>query len=54
MANDLFQFGHPVPMEEKLAKVQAVTVKDVQDYLMKYPRDSLCVVTLGPKEFARP
>ncbi|UCF34817.1 MAG: insulinase family protein [Phycisphaerales bacterium] len=54
MANDLFQFGHPVPIEEKLAKVQAVTVKDVQDYLMKYPRDSLCVVTLGPKEFARP
>jgi len=48
MANDLFHFGHPVPTEEKMAKVQAVSMRDVKNYLARYSRDSLCVVTLGP------
>ena len=48
MANDLFHFGHPVPTEEKMAKVLAVSIQDVKDYLARYARDSLCVVTLGP------
>lgn len=52
LANDLFFFGRPVPIEEKLDKIKAVTVKDVQRYLHTYPRDALCVVTLGPKKLA--
>ena len=50
LANDLFFFGRPIPIEEKLDKIRAVTVKDVQRYLHTYPRDELCVVTLGPKK----
>lgn len=50
LIDDLFFHGHPVPTEEKLAKVQAVTVQDVQEYLKRHPRDLLSVMTLGPKE----
>ncbi len=49
LANDLFFFGRPVPAEEKLAKVRAVTIDDVVRYLTEHPRDRLCVVTLGPR-----
>ncbi|MEK6676247.1 MAG: pitrilysin family protein [Planctomycetota bacterium] len=49
LASDLFFYGRPIAFEEKIAKLQAVTVKDVQRYLAKYPRDRLCVVTLGPR-----
>ena len=45
---DLFHFERPVPPEEKSAKIQAVTIDDVRRYLATYPRDELCVVTLGP------
>ena len=49
LCNDLFFFGRPVPVEEKIAKIEAVTVNDVRRYLDAYPRDRLCVVTMGPK-----
>jgi predicted Zn-dependent peptidase len=49
LCSDLFFFGRPVPREEKLAKVQAVTVEDVRRFLADHPRNPLCVVTLGPK-----
>lgn len=49
LANDLFFFGKPVPIEEKIAKLEAVTVADVRRYLEEYPRDKLCVVTVGPR-----
>lgn len=49
LANDLFFFSKPIPVEEKIAKVQAVTVDDVRRYLRTYPRDPRCVVTLGPR-----
>ena len=48
LINDLFFFGRPVPAEEKLAKVRAVTVDEIKRYLVAYPHDSRCVVTLGP------
>lgn len=50
MADDLFYLGRVVPMEEKLARVQAVTIKDVCDYLHRHPRDARAVVTVGPKQ----
>jgi len=50
LAGDLFYYGRPVPLEEKLARVKAVTVNDVQRYLEAHPRDRLGVVTLGPRE----
>lgn len=52
LIDDLFHLGRPLPREEKLARVQAVTVEDVKGYLAAHPRDSLCVVTLGPRELA--
>lgn len=49
LCNDLFFFGRPVPVEEKIAKIEAVTVNDVRRFLDTYPRDRLCVLTMGPK-----
>jgi predicted Zn-dependent peptidase len=48
--DDLFYHGRPIPTEEKLARVNAVTVADIRTYLDAHPRDRLSVVTLGPKE----
>lgn len=47
---DLFYYGRILPTEEKLAKVSAVSVQDVRDYLAAHPRDRLSVVTLGPRK----
>ena len=52
LVGDLFHYGHPVPIEEKLAKVQAVDRAAIQRYLDEHPRDKLSVVTLGPRELA--
>lgn len=52
LADDLFFHGRPIPIAEKLARIQAVTVSDIRDYLARHPRDRLSVVTLGPKELA--
>lgn len=49
LAADLFFFGRPLPTEEKIAKVQAVTIDRIRDYLSRHPRNELCVVTLGPR-----
>lgn len=48
LSEDLFYLGRPVPTEEKMAKVRAVTIADVRAYLHAHPRDRLSVVTLGP------
>lgn len=50
MAEDLFYHGRPVPPEEKLQKLSAVTVEDVRRFLAEHPRDRLSVLTLGPRE----
>lgn len=52
LVNDLFYYGHPVPLEEKLARVQSVTVEDIRRYLTAHPRAELSVVTLGPRSLA--
>ncbi len=49
LAGDLFFFGRPISMEEKVAKLEAVTVDDVRRYLAEHSRDRLSVVTLGPR-----
>jgi len=49
LADDLFYYGQPVPLEEKLARIRAVTVKDICRFLDQHPRDELCVLTLGPR-----
>lgn len=49
LAADLFHRGRPVPIEEKLAAVRAVTIDDIRRYLTDYKRDALAVVTLGPR-----
>ncbi len=48
MADDLFHHAKVIPVEQKIAKVQAVTIADVKDYLDSFPRDRLSVLTLGP------
>jgi predicted Zn-dependent peptidase len=49
LAADLFFYGRPIPPEEKVARLQAVTVADIRQYLDAHPRDRLCVLTLGPR-----
>lgn len=49
LLGDLFFFGRPVPVEEKIAKIKAVTIPRIKAYLHLHPRDRLCVVTLGPR-----
>lgn len=49
---DLFYHGRVIPTEEKLAKISAVTINDVREYLARHRRDKLSVVTLGPKPLA--
>ncbi len=50
VSDDLFYHGRPIPTEEKLDRIRAVTVDDIRNYLDEHPRDSLSVVTLGPRE----
>jgi len=50
LADDLFYYRRPIPIEEKIARIQAVTVADIQQYLKAHPRDRLSVVTLGPRK----
>jgi len=49
LASDLFHYGKPIPMEQKVARLQAVTMDEVKRYLVNHPRDRLGVVTLGPR-----
>ncbi len=49
-AEDMFYYGRVIPTEEKLAKISAVKVKDIRNYLAAHPRDRLSVVTLGPQK----
>jgi len=53
LANDLFFFGKPIPVEEKLAKVSAVTIERIKQYLSDHPRDRLSVLTLGPRPLSQ-
>ncbi len=52
LANDIFFFGRPISHEEKIGKLEAVTIDSIRTYLNDYPRDRLCVVTLGPRALA--
>lgn len=49
LASDLFFYGRPIPLEEKVARLQAVTIADIHAYLAAHSRDKLCVLTLGPR-----
>ncbi|UCG17232.1 MAG: insulinase family protein [Phycisphaerales bacterium] len=50
LADDLFHYGQPVPVEEKLARVRAVTLDDIKRYQSEHPWRPRSIVTLGPKE----
>jgi predicted Zn-dependent peptidase len=54
LANDLFFFRRPIPVEEKVGWINAVTAEEIVGYLETHPRHPRCVVTLGPRplEFA--
>lgn len=47
LADDLFYYGRPLSIAERIARIQKVTVADVKNYLDAHPRDRLSVVTLG-------
>jgi predicted Zn-dependent peptidase len=49
LGDDLFYYGRPVPLEEKLRDIQGVTVSRIRDYLDRHRRDRLSLVTLGPR-----
>jgi len=48
LAFDLFHPGHPIPVDERIERLRAVTVEDLVRYLQIHPRDRLGIVTLGP------
>ncbi|HUW81298.1 MAG TPA: pitrilysin family protein [Phycisphaerae bacterium] len=48
LADDLFYYGRPVPIDQKLDQVSQVGIKQVGDYLERHRRDRLSIVTLGP------
>lgn len=50
LAADLFHYGAPRPLEEKLNAIRAVTRADITRYLESHKRDALAVVTLGPRD----
>ncbi|MFO0973196.1 MAG: pitrilysin family protein [Phycisphaerae bacterium] len=50
LSADLFFHGCPMPIEEKNAAINRVTIDDIRAYLAAHPRDRRCVVTLGPAE----
>jgi len=50
LCNDLFHHGWPIATEEKLARIQAVTLNDLRRYLEEHSRDRISAVTLGPRE----
>lgn len=50
LADDLAHFGRPVAWEDKLAALNAVSVRDVKEFCARMINvDSLSVVTLGPR-----
>jgi len=50
LAFDLFHHGRPIPIDERIARLRAVAVEDLVDYLQRHARDRLSIVTLGPAE----
>lgn len=50
LCNDLFHHGQPIATEEKLARIQAVTLDDLCRYLEEHPRVRISAVTLGPRQ----
>lgn len=49
LSGDIYHHGRPIPVEERKAKIEAVTIDDVRRYLATHPRGKLCVQTLGPR-----
>ncbi len=47
---DLFYYGRPVPLEEKLARISAVTPGAICAWLEAHPRDQLAIATVGPMD----
>jgi len=50
LVSDLFHYGHPVPLEDKIARIERVRAADVKRYLDEHPRNRLSVLTLGPRK----
>lgn len=52
LAEDLFFFGAPRDREAETARVEKVTIADIQSYLKAHPRtnENLCVATVGTQE----
>ena len=49
LSSEISYSGRPVPLAEQNAKLTAVTIADVKEYLHAHPRTDLCVQTLGPR-----
>lgn len=49
LSGDIYHHGRPIPVEERKAQIEAVTIDDIRRYLETHPRDKLCVQTLGPR-----
>ncbi|NOT02205.1 MAG: insulinase family protein [Phycisphaerales bacterium] len=53
LADDLFHHRRPIPPEEKIARIEAVTTERIRQFLADHPRDRLNVLTLGPRVLER-
>lgn len=50
LSYDLFHREHPLPLEERIEQIRAVSAADLVRYLAAHPRDRLSILTLGPHE----
>lgn len=50
VADSIFHYGRILARAERIERLQAVTLGDVQTYLTEFPRNDLSVLTLGPKQ----
>ena len=50
LSDDLFHFSRPIGLATKIAAIQDVTVKRLEEYAARLRRDQVCVATVGPRE----
>ena len=48
LGDDLLYHGRPVDAGVKVDRVRGVTVERIRDYLSRYPRDPVALVSVGP------
>ncbi len=54
LARDWYHLGHIRSLNEVKEKVEAITIKDVLEYVKEYPAEDFKIMTIGPKPLSIP